>query len=211
MKILILVLAFSISMITSAASLDEISNFASEICEEVEAGGIITREKVKATIEANAGNLIKLVGANISGEGTYEKEKKITEGLPYESLPEQFSDVRACKKYIARTLLEEEKIQRQKANESAAKLDACTTHYVCANVALENLCKCRTQYEEAGRDDLVLSCYKNTNRCWGEDDVLLKRTECDILYQKKGIPFIQPKVGSCAYESGSKYTPTVSL
>ena len=96
---------FTISL--QANKLNTISQFAKEICGEIETVGEISRSTIKAKISGNIKPLSKLLGIMVEADGTYILENSEHRGLPYESLPQQMANLMQCKKEIAFLLISE--------------------------------------------------------------------------------------------------------
>jgi len=87
--------------------LSEISQFAGNICDKLSTSGSIERTKIVGSLTGNARALVKLIGGSIGVDGSVTVDNMNYDGLPYEMLPEQMSDARACRKEVAYMLLEQ--------------------------------------------------------------------------------------------------------
>ena len=94
-------------MIVQANSLSEISQFAGEICDKISTTGSIDRTQIVGSLNSKAQILNKLIGGAIGIDGSVAVDNMKYEGLPYEMLPEQMADARACRKKVAYMLLEQ--------------------------------------------------------------------------------------------------------
>lgn len=120
-KIGFILLSFA-SFTASSASLDEISNFAEKICDTISTKGTISSSELKAEIEGKISPkvLSKMLGANVRANGSYLHNGKEYDGLPYESLPEQMTSARECRKEVASMLIKERR-NLQKSESLKAK------------------------------------------------------------------------------------------
>lgn len=111
MKSVIVIFMMVLSSLSQAESLDDITSFADSVCGNLPLKGTIESSELKAAIKGNIKPkvLSKILGTSISADGSYVVNGKEYKGLPYESLPEQISGQRACKKEIAFLLIEERK------------------------------------------------------------------------------------------------------
>lgn len=92
-------------------SLNEISNFAKEICDDIQAKGkrTITATEVEAELKGKIGKVFKYIGVDVGADGKYTigKSQEEYEGIPYGSISEQMSDCRSCRLEISKLLLNE--------------------------------------------------------------------------------------------------------
>nr|VFK41310.1 MAG: hypothetical protein BECKTC1821E_GA0114239_10116 [Candidatus Kentron sp. TC] len=91
----------------SATSLEEISDFAKNICDEIAQEGEIKRSKIMGKLQGQASGVAKLLGAKVGLDGSIEIDHEKYKGLPIENLPEQLSDARICRKDLSALLLKE--------------------------------------------------------------------------------------------------------
>ena len=96
-----------ISNLIYAESLNNISKFANQICDEIETNGSISRSEIKIKLSRRLSPLSKILGVRLNANGSYKINDTKFEGLPYESIPQQMKDLRECKKEIVFMLLEE--------------------------------------------------------------------------------------------------------
>ena len=66
-------------------------------------------KKLQQRLEGEIKSLAKLIGASVAADGRIKVNNVEYKGLPYNSLPAQMQDARACRKDIATMLLEERK------------------------------------------------------------------------------------------------------
>jgi hypothetical protein len=98
----LLVISFSsFSKGLDREGLKEISDFAKEVCDEISAEGQITRSKIELKLNGNITGLAKALGLKAGAGGTYTRNNESYKGVPYEKLPEQMSDSRACKRELS--------------------------------------------------------------------------------------------------------------
>jgi hypothetical protein len=90
-----------------AESLDNISKFANQICDEIETSGSISRSDIKIKLFGKISPLSKILGVKLNANGSYRINDIKFEGLPYQFIPKQMKDSRECKKEIVFILLEE--------------------------------------------------------------------------------------------------------
>ncbi len=102
------------SSLTFGDSLREISLFAMDICDSIRTEGSISRKEITAKLEGQTKGIAKLIGASVAADGTIKIDNTEYKGLPYKSLPSQMQDSRACKKDIAKMLLDERKTAKKK-------------------------------------------------------------------------------------------------
>lgn len=101
-----LVLFFSINNVY-ADSLNDISKFAKEICDDIRPEGKINKSEVEAKLNGNISGIAKLIGGSLNIDGTISSGSTKYKGLPYEMLPTVMKDARECKQDIAKMLLNE--------------------------------------------------------------------------------------------------------
>jgi hypothetical protein len=108
--ILLMLLFFSVNAFSAGLNregLREISDFANDVCDQISAGGEITRSKIEVTLNGNMTGLAKALGLSAGANGIYTKDNEIFKGVPYEKLPDQMSDSRLCKRELAKILINE--------------------------------------------------------------------------------------------------------
>ena len=101
-----------------AESLNNISKFANQICDEVKPKGFINRSEIKIKLSGQISPLSKILGVKLKSDGTYKINDTKFEGLPYQSIPKQMKDSRECKKEIVFLLLEERKFINKIKNQN---------------------------------------------------------------------------------------------
>lgn len=92
-----------------ADSLEEISIFAKDICDEIRVEGVITREKIEGKLHGEVKGIAELLGASVGAEGIILVDELKYKGLPYEKLSDQMKDARDCRKQLATMLIQERK------------------------------------------------------------------------------------------------------
>ncbi|MBM4910124.1 hypothetical protein J8B39_22925 [Vibrio parahaemolyticus] len=97
----------------SASSLSDISQFATEICDKIEAKGSVSSSQIEAALHGNAGTISRLIGAKVTANGSILINNSEYEGIPYEELSVQMLDSRNCKKDLAFALLEKSRVVQQ--------------------------------------------------------------------------------------------------
>ncbi|HCE1777785.1 TPA: hypothetical protein ACF31P_004597 [Vibrio parahaemolyticus] len=113
MKKLIITTFLLTPLHVSASSLSEISQFATEICDKIEAKGSVSSSQIEAALHGNAGTISKLIGAKVTANGNILINNSEYEGIPYEELSVQMLDSRNCKKDLAFALLEKSRAVQQ--------------------------------------------------------------------------------------------------
>ncbi|MEZ9343393.1 hypothetical protein AB4165_12470 [Vibrio cyclitrophicus] len=124
-RIVMIILLMLPSYVQATSSLSEISQFAKEICDQIEANGSVSSTEVKAKLQGNAGTISKLIGAKIDGSGDFIVHNNIYKGIPYEELSVQMLDSRDCKLQLAYSL-----IDRKKAIEQGSIISAESSNYI---------------------------------------------------------------------------------
>ena len=119
----IVLAVFFIQTITTvqAESLDKISQFAKEICDEIKQEGKtkISKKDIEGKLINKDQQVANMIGAKITGgKITYGEANEEYEGLPLTALPEQMSDSRDCKKEMAKMLLKERKKVKKKLSQA---------------------------------------------------------------------------------------------
>lgn len=116
MKYILALVILTIAPLTiQAGSLNEINKFASDICGKVATKGRIESSEIKATIEGKISPkfLAKILGTNVTANGSLVTKNSNYDGLPYESLSIQMTDARQCRKELALMLLKQKEILSQ--------------------------------------------------------------------------------------------------
>lgn len=106
---IIVIFIFIFGRHSQAESLKDISNFAKEICDDIRLEGSIKKEEIVAKLTGEISGVAKLLGGSVNAEGDLVIKNTEYKGLPYETLPAQMKDTRACKKEMAKMLIEERK------------------------------------------------------------------------------------------------------
>ena len=106
-KLLGIIIFLLASSFSNAASLSEISAFAKDICDDIRTEGKISKKEISAKLQGEIEGIAKLFGVSVSSDGKLKLNEEEYIGLPYESLPEQMSNSRECKKDISKMLIKE--------------------------------------------------------------------------------------------------------
>ena len=97
---------------SATESLEEIRDFANDICTNIE--GSITRSAVEGKVTASS-SALKLLGVNVSVDGTASVNNEKYKGIPFEKLPDDMKDPIKCKQELSTMMLKERsEIRRQK-------------------------------------------------------------------------------------------------
>ncbi|MEJ6531820.1 hypothetical protein [Pseudoalteromonas lipolytica] len=108
--VLIAVLCIGIApFFANSASFEQITKFAENICDRVKTSGSIERTKIMGKLRGEAKTLVKLIGGEIGIDGSITVDNQRYDGIPFNDLPAQITDARACRKELALMLLEREK------------------------------------------------------------------------------------------------------
>jgi len=86
-------------------SLNDISKFAKEMCDEIRTEGKITRTEIEAQLGGNMGGVAKLLGASMGIDGRIKTENTDFSGLPYNELSKEMSSARQCRKELSTMLI----------------------------------------------------------------------------------------------------------
>jgi len=113
MKKLLITTFLLIPLHVSASSLSDISQFANEICDKIEAKGSVSSSQIAAALYGSAGTISKLIGAKVKANGNIQLNNSEYKGIPYKELSEQMLDSRNCKKELAYALLEKSRVIQQ--------------------------------------------------------------------------------------------------
>ena len=125
MKKFVLVTAFvasSISELALSESLDDISRFSMQICDSIRTEGSISKKELTGKLDGELRGIAKLIGASVAADGTIRIDDTNYSQLPYDALPAQMQDARACRKEIAKLLLEERNKIKAKEHQTAAPI-----------------------------------------------------------------------------------------
>ena len=97
----------------TAGSLKEISDFARDICDDISPKGRKNNQmiNIEGRLAESKERIAELIGVQISsgGKATYGSTNEEYEGLPFNSISEQMTDSRSCKKEITKMLIRERK------------------------------------------------------------------------------------------------------
>lgn len=102
---------FSSSSLQSA-TLDEIADFASRQCEEIHASGKVTQSQITAQLKGQGEALVKLIGGTVTADGNYKSNISEFEGVPYDELAGQLTDVRSCKQNLTSLILQKSTLDK---------------------------------------------------------------------------------------------------
>ncbi len=102
----ILPLVFLAAGTIQAATLNEIAEFASSQCEEIHSSGKVNKSQITAQLKGQGKALAKLISGSVSADGTYTSNSTEYEGVPYEQLASQLTDVRNCKQRLTELILQ---------------------------------------------------------------------------------------------------------
>lgn len=108
----------------NAESLNEISIFAKDICDDIRPAGSIKKEEVEAKLKGKIGSIAKLIGGSVSIDGSLSRGDTVYEGLPFDELPAVMKDARSCKKDIAKMLLKERSMISDDAKAPSGKTNS---------------------------------------------------------------------------------------
>lgn len=101
----------SFTPVSYGDELSDIAVFVNDVCDEIVAKGKrnITRTDLEASIEGNIGKIAKYIGIKIgaNGKAIVSNTEEEYEGLPYDTLSEQMTDSRSCKRALSKQLIEE--------------------------------------------------------------------------------------------------------
>lgn len=115
MRIIVLLFlsVFPFNLVNATDSLEEISKFSKDICDEINPKGNkkISKADIEGRLEGDMGKIAKFIGVTLEADGkiTYGESNEEYEGLPLDSISEQMSDSRSCKKEISMMLIKERK------------------------------------------------------------------------------------------------------
>ncbi len=113
----------------NAASFEEISAFATNICGKVKDGGEFTRQRIEGEIKGELKGIAKLLGASVGAEGKLIIDDTEYKGLPYDKLSENMMDERECKLKLAVMLIDaQKKIKQESRNGFRDNNDGTITH-----------------------------------------------------------------------------------
>jgi hypothetical protein len=123
MKKFFLFFVFAASFTSELAlseSLDDISRFSMQICDSIRTEGSISKKEITGKLDGELKGIAKLIGASVGADGTIRIDDTIYSQLPYDALPAQMQDARACRKEIAKLLIEERNRIMTKEDSTAA-------------------------------------------------------------------------------------------
>lgn len=104
-----------------AATLSEIADFASRQCEEIHSSGKVSKSQITAKLKGQGKALVKLIGGSVSADGSYKLDSVEYDGVPYEQLASQLTDVRSCKQRLTELILEKATLEEKKTELSFSK------------------------------------------------------------------------------------------
>jgi hypothetical protein len=213
--LLVIITIFLIQNYAHAESLTDISTFSKDICDEIATEGEIRRDTIEGKIGGKLSGVAKLIGASIGADGSIKIDKEKYNGIPYESLPEQLSDARDCRKQLTLIFLKErqevELLKAEKLSEQSDLVQNCEISYACDQSKMEGVCLCREVVEGISKDeghskqqagklyvDTCLPQVSTIKECWNKDeDLTLQRSKCDAALKLADVKLPEPSEDSC--------------
>ncbi|EKF9799901.1 hypothetical protein O1D18_003544 [Vibrio cholerae] len=92
-----------------AVTLDEIANFSARQCEEIHASGKMTESQISAKLQGEIKALNKLLGS-VGANGQYTNSSRSYNGVPFDQIASQLTDVRTCKQNLTMAILSNTKL-----------------------------------------------------------------------------------------------------
>lgn len=92
-----------------AVTLDEIANFSARQCEEIHASGNMTESQISAKLQGEIKALNKLLGS-VGADGQYTNSSRSYNGVPFDQIASQLTDVRTCKQNLTMAILSNTKL-----------------------------------------------------------------------------------------------------
>jgi hypothetical protein len=190
-------MASSISALPFNESLDDISRFSMQICDSIRTEGSISKKEVTGKLDGELRGIAKLLGASVAADGTIRINDITYSQLPYDAIPAQMQDARACRKEIAKLLLEERRKIEHQPLDDLCPLRINTAEYIKA----ENKLIVRIIGNASYAEDYVKWIFLTQNKC---NDGLTTKTDAGYEFIKEHCVLSVGALTKFSYRKKSK-------